>query len=181
MAKSFFPPNRFKVQFVGIVMSFMLCSAQLCSASPPKPRPVPHPVYRPYPVRPLGAPIHIGRAYPVLPLGYVAFMVSGALFYSHAGNYYRRTPAGYVVIADPTHGAPRQQVVLSENRKVITRALNVRNGPGVQNAIISTVHMDTVLSVIGKAPGWFYVQLPNGTLGWVMAKYTIAIGQPTDG
>ncbi len=111
----------------------MFCSAVFCF--PPKPRPVPHPVYRPYPVRPLGAPIHIGRAYPVLPLGYVAFMVSGALFYSHAGNYYRRTPAGYVVIADPTHGAPRQQVVLSENRKVITRALNVRNGPGVQNAI----------------------------------------------
>lgn len=170
-----------KVQFIVVFVSIMLLFAQVSSAFPPPPGPKPHPAYRPRPIRRPPPPIPYGRVVHVLPVNYIAFVVAGALFYSHAGSYYRRVPSGYEVVAAPTQGAVRQPVTLAGKVKVATKVLNVRVGPGVHNAIISKAHSNTILQIIGNAPGWYYVQLPDGTIGWVMAKFTVPLIAPSDG
>lgn len=51
--------------------------------------------------------------------------------------------------------------------------LNVRYGPGTGFGIITKINQGTVVQLLGRneAATWVYVQLPNGTQGWVSASY----------
>ncbi|EJL31240.1 N-acetylmuramoyl-L-alanine amidase [Brevibacillus sp. BC25] len=51
--------------------------------------------------------------------------------------------------------------------QVTVDKLNVRSGPSLQDAIVSTLPNKTVLPVISTKNDWIQVKLPNGQSGWV--------------
>jgi hypothetical protein len=38
---------------------------------------------------------------------------------------------------------------------------------------VAVVSAGTELAVLGAAPGWLYVRLPSGNLGWVAERFTL--------
>ncbi len=130
----------------------------------PRPGPRPGPVFRPHhPVPPLR----------VLPPGFETVVIAGLTYFLAGGIYYRHTPQGYVVVENPVPAPPPDQVIPPEAQIVIVNVytLNVRSGPGINNMIIHQVSEGDRLVVQGSAPGWYYVRIPDGTLGWVSARY----------
>jgi uncharacterized protein YgiM (DUF1202 family) len=75
----------------------------------------------------------------------------------------------YPAIVSP---APGQQVAVTAEQ------LDVRSGPGLNHPLVTHVAKGAVLVIRGSAPGWLYVQLPNGTFGWVMSKFTAPVSSP---
>lgn len=59
-------------------------------------------------------------------------------------------------------------------------ALNVRSGPGLHYPIENYVCQGDILAIYHHAPGWLYVQLPSGQLGWVMSEFTAPIPASAD-
>jgi N-acetylmuramoyl-L-alanine amidase len=51
--------------------------------------------------------------------------------------------------------------------QVAVDKLNVRSGPGLNQAILSTLQGKTVLPVISEKEDWIQVRLPDGKTGWV--------------
>jgi uncharacterized protein YgiM (DUF1202 family) len=54
---------------------------------------------------------------------------------------------------------------------VRTSALNVRSGPSTSAAVVGSVTRGQKLIILGYSNGWYKVQLPNGTVGWVISSY----------
>ena len=54
---------------------------------------------------------------------------------------------------------------------VTASSLKVRSGPSTGYDVISTLNKGTVISVIGEAKGWYYVQLNDGRKGFVSMDY----------
>ena len=69
---------------------------------------------------------------------------------------------GLVPSAAAQEGASPQLTVLAE-------ALNVRRGPGVSYPVVDLLVRGDVVSVSGRhaASGWWQVELPDGSTGWV--------------
>ncbi len=99
-----------------------------------------------------------------------ALMIAGITYFVFSDIYYRRVPSGYMVVDAP----PRDtlQAPVGQWAVVDIYALNVRSGPGLGHTILSYVCRGERLLIRGKAPAWYYVELPNGSYGWVMSKYT---------
>jgi len=123
-----------------------------------------------------------------LPIGFRAVLVGGTSYFTYGGAYYRRVPAGYrVVSAPPAIMVPAQpygfaQLPVPDNRiAVIAERLNVRSGPGLNQAVVGQVIRGTRLVIQGSAAGWWHVQLPGGESGWVMATFTTPLPQPANG
>lgn len=72
---------------------------------------------------------------------------------------------------------PPQELVL-RRVKIIERIVNVRSGPGFENNVISQVHNNERVDVIGAAPEWLYVKTENGQYGWLMTQYTYETDRP---
>ncbi|MBO8163878.1 MAG: SH3 domain-containing protein [Brevibacillus sp.] len=51
--------------------------------------------------------------------------------------------------------------------QVTVDKLNVRSGPGLDHAVISSVTANTTLPVLSEQESWTQVQLPDGSRGWV--------------
>lgn len=123
-----------------------------------------------------------------LPIGFRTVLVGGTSYFTNGGVYYRRLPSGYrVVSAPPAIMVPVQsygfaQMPVPDNRiAVIAERLNVRSGPGLNQAVVGQVVRGTRLVILGNAAGWWYVQLPGGESGWVMAAFTTPLPQPANG
>ncbi len=167
---------------LGVVASLLL-SAQVGFTAPP-PRVIVHParpvVVRPTPVRrphvTVRAPIPFGRVVVSLPAGYVSFTVGGILFYTVAGNYYKKAPQGFVVVSNPLPEASPESKV-----SVTSEALNVRSAPGIQNSIVTVVKRGMVLDVLGTSDSWLYIKTPDEKQGWVARRYTVVFNKPADG
>lgn len=54
---------------------------------------------------------------------------------------------------------------------VTASILNIRNGAGMQYAIIAKAACGTKLTVLGTQTGWYKVKLANGKIGWASAAY----------
>ncbi len=119
----------------------------------------------------------IGAVVPALPVGFGSVVVNGVPYFSYGGVYYRQVVNGYQVVPAPAVN----RTVISGNVVVTAAALNVRSGPNAGNRIIGTLFSGNVLNVAGGAPGWYYVQLPDQSYGWVMAKFTAPMSPPADG
>jgi N-acetylmuramoyl-L-alanine amidase len=52
---------------------------------------------------------------------------------------------------------------------VTVPALNVRSGPNKNDSIVTVAKRGTDVAIIAKSNGWYKVQLPDGTIGWVVA------------
>ncbi|WP_243149831.1 N-acetylmuramoyl-L-alanine amidase [Thermaerobacter sp. PB12/4term] len=60
-------------------------------------------------------------------------------------------------------------------RAIVTGSLlNVRSGPGTEFDLIDRLPEGTVVHLRTKQGGWFEVQAPSGTVGWVAADYITA-------
>ncbi|MCI5139577.1 MAG: SH3 domain-containing protein, partial [Candidatus Electrothrix sp. AR1] len=122
----------------------------------------------------------VGAVVPALPVGYTFLFIDGMRYYTHEGNYYLQVPDGYQIVPDPRRTVMPQSVV--GNKVVVTSdMLNVRSGPSFQHYIANKVYYGNVLQVLQRKRDWVYVQLPDKSRGWVMARFTASVGQPADG
>jgi uncharacterized protein YgiM (DUF1202 family) len=77
--------------------------------------------------------------------------------------------------------ATRVQSPATGKATVTAALLNVRSGPGRNFSVRYQVSQGAVLEIRGNAPGWYYVQLPNGHYGWVMTQFAARASSPADG
>lgn len=113
-------------------------------------------------------------------------MVTGALIGGACGPPPPRrvcaAPSPVVVTPSPTVIVQQPATVVvpsyaaSGSVAVTVSVLNVRSGPGAHHAVIGQVHQGAVLHVRGSSSGWFYVALPSGGFGWVLAQHTATTG-----
>ncbi len=59
---------------------------------------------------------------------------------------------------------------------VLAASLNVRNGPGLDHAVITTVSAGDRLPVVEQAGGWVRFSLPDGQTGWAAEEYVTIDG-----
>lgn len=111
-----------------------------------------------------------------LPVGYEILMAAGITYFVFAGVYYNRADTGYVVVeAPPVQTTVVTETAVVETGKILsvdTALLNVRSGPGQAHSVVSQVRSGDNLTVQGTSGEWYYVLLPDGSYGWVMAKFT---------
>ena len=90
--------------------------------------------------------------------------------------YYGSPPGSYSPpppAADVAPPATPQRSVM-----VAVDLLNVRSGPGTDRPVVAQVPRGVALPVLGGAQGWWYVQLPNNTTGWIQSQFTTDAKQP---
>ena len=130
----------------------------------------------------------LGAVVTGLPVGFKMTVIGGMTHFTYGGAYYRRVPSGYRVVAPPpairVQAPPygcAQLPIPDKQIAVLAERLNVRSGPGVRQAVVGQVVRGTRLVILGNAAGWWYVQLPDGETGWVMAAFTTPLAQPANG
>ncbi len=103
-------------------------------------------------------------------------MVTGSPYYYYEGVYYTQRPNGFVVVAPPPSVVlpPTAPAPVSSYGAISVTApsLNVRSGPGREYRVITVIQRGDIYPVQATAPGWFYIQLPDGRFGWVEQGYT---------
>jgi uncharacterized protein YgiM (DUF1202 family) len=112
----------------------------------------------------VGAPV--GAVVVSLPTGHTRVVMGTGTYFYFGGVYYQSVSTGYVVVNPP---------IQIPNKVVVTAAvLNVRSGPGVGYGVIRTVSNGSVLIVTeaNASAGWYYVQFPDGSHGWIMQRFT---------
>jgi len=122
----------------------------------------------------------IGAFVSSIPVGHISLFIGSMPYFYYGGVYYRRIPSGYVVVEAPpktviveeTTAVCEDLPAVGERVTVTGQLLNVRSGPGENHSVIGQIRQGTVVVVRGHAPGWFYVELPNGKFGWIMLEFT---------
>lgn len=152
--------------------------------------------YRKYDNRYVVVQPPVGAIVSAIPAGFVTFVNGGITYYFYGGIYYRRVLSGYEVVDCPSDAVVVSETTdqvdepsdkaqttadIGERVSVTAHLLNVRFGPGKEHPVIQRVARGSILIIKGAAPGWYYVQLPNGKYGWVMVKFTAQTSPPTSG
>lgn len=118
----------------------------------------------------------VGATVQFLPAGAVSVTIGKVRYYRVAGVYYQKSTAGYRIVNPVVVEAPANDLVEGADRvRVSVSTLNVRSGPGTNRQVINTVRKGNVLLVLAEESGWYYVQLPDGTSGWVMKVYVTVL------
>ena len=133
--------------------------------------------YRPGPggfvvvAAPIGARIH------ALPAAAVMVTIGAIAYWTYAGVYYQEVPDGYMVVTRPVKPVTPDAVIAWEGDqiRVTTALLNVRSGPGREHPVVRQVKRNDLLTVRSSSTDWYYVKLPDGSVGWVMVKYTTLV------
>jgi uncharacterized protein YgiM (DUF1202 family)/cell wall-associated NlpC family hydrolase len=89
-------------------------------------------------------------------------------------SYVQTAGAATTAVGNPTAPSRVSKPGTTKRQSVITvsvTSLNVRSTPSSSGAVIGSVYQGQKLVVVGKSNGWYKVQLPNGTVGWVSADY----------
>ena len=129
---------------------------------------------------PVRAPL--GAVVVSIPIGARAVLFGGITFYVSDDVYYRKVPEGYLVVVRPAHKDDLQEASSVEPSYRVTgkmaivqaHTLNVRSGPGLNFPVVRQVRRHQALTIHGYAPEWLYVEMADGTFGWVMLKHTSA-------
>ena len=116
----------------------------------------------------------IGAVVPVLPAPAVLITIGAMTYYTYADVYYQRVPDGYRVVPPPVKRTQPDKAVAWEGDQiqVTVPILNVRSGPGTEHPVIKEVQRGDILVVQASSSDWYYVKLPDASLGWVMVKFT---------
>lgn len=86
-----------------------------------------------------------------------------------------RTPPA----SEPAPALPAEkQAMVAEIRRVDAEGLNLRQAPGTGSKVLAVLPRDTILRVEAVREGWLRVAAPDGTRGWVNARYA-RTGGPT--
>ena len=112
----------------------------------------------------------IGAVVWSLGFGFDTIWIGGSAYYHYGGTYYQRAPAGYVVVEQPVGAVAVREPYEGPTGSVYIEAyaLNVRAQAGMNHPVIDQLHEGDIVTVYGTAPGWFYVELPNGYFGWIV-------------
>jgi hypothetical protein len=116
----------------------------------------------------------VGAVVASLPGGFVSVSIGGINYWHADGIYFRRVSLGFVVVAPPVV-LPVQPAPLPSGAgsvAVDVPLLNVRSGPGLEFPVVGVVSQGQFLDIYGDSPGWYYIQGPDGSFGWVMDRLT---------
>lgn len=58
---------------------------------------------------------------------------------------------------------------------VTAALLNIRSGPGLNQACVGQIQRGARLSIMATNAGWYYVNTSAGVSGWIMAQYTTPV------
>ena len=131
----------------------------------------------------------VGAIVATIPMGFFTFVVADLTYFYYGGVYYRKVHTGYRVVEPP----PETVVVheysndsdtspaMGDHVSVTAESLNVRSGPNKTQSVITIIPRGTVMTIRGHAPGWLYVELDDGTCGWIMQGYTALLSQSSSG
>lgn len=131
----------------------------------------------------------VGAIVAALAVAFTTLVIGGLTYYHYGGVYYQKVPSGYVVV-EPPPGAvvPQKPAAVIQPPDTVTKRvsvtaanLNVRSGPGMNHPVVDQVSQGNILVIQGNAPGWLYVQLPSGKLGWVSEEFTAPVFPPASG
>jgi len=133
-------------------------------------------------------PAPVGARVTTLPANATSIIVGDTVYYTFAGVYYQKVDGGYMVVPKPdsvvlqtaaqttTPIKPDSTMAREGDQvRVTAAALNVRSGPGTKHPIICQVRRGDLLRVQAANSNWYYVLLEDGTVGWVMIKYTTRV------
>jgi len=125
----------------------------------------------------------VGAVVPVLPAPAVLVTIGAMTYYTYADVYYRKVPDGYVVVPPPMNATHPDKAVAWEGDqvRVAVPVLNVRSGPGTGHPVIQQVQRGDILLVRSSSSNWYYVKLPDASLGWVMVKFTTLLEPKAQG
>jgi uncharacterized protein YgiM (DUF1202 family) len=133
--------------------------------------------YRKEPRGYVAVSIPVGSVVASLPGGFLSVTIGGVNYWHADGVYIRRVSMGFAVVAPPVvqpvlpaGPAPLPSDVPSV--AVDVPLLNVRSGPGLEFPVIAVVSQGQLLDIRGDSPGWYYIQGPDGSFGWVMDRLT---------
>ncbi|WP_462324941.1 DUF6515 family protein [Desulfoplanes sp.] len=140
-------------------------------------------------------PAPMGARIITLPANAVIVSGGDTLYYSYAGVYYQKVDGGYMVVTKPettvqtavqTTTDPRSEPDPVSARegdqvRVTAASLNVRSGPGKEHKVLCQVRRGDLLKVQASNSDWYYVLLGDGSLGWVMIKYTTKVASEAVG
>lgn len=125
----------------------------------------------------------VGLIVTSLPAAAATLVVAGTTYWMYDNIYYKKVPSGYQVVevseAIPAESETIRKVyVYSPGARVAVqvRTLNVRSGPGSDHPISCHAYYGNILVVVGNAPDWLYVRLPDGGNGWVMSRFVAVPG-----
>ena len=124
----------------------------------------------------------VGALVASLPGGFLSVSIGGVNYWQGDGVYFRRAARGFVVVPPPvvpsvtTIDLPPAPVEAG-GVAVEVPLLNVRSGPGLRFPVVGVVNQGQVLDIRGDAPGWYYVQGPDGSFGWVVDNLTRPLPQ----
>ena len=123
-----------------------------------------------------------------LPVGYRTAVFGGMTYFTYGGVYYQRVPSGYRVVSTPpamvATGSASCVCPTSRHGQLDRRdrrAAECSIRAGLNQAVVGQVIRGTRLVIQGSSAGWWYVQLPGGESGWVMAAFTTPAQQPANG
>ena len=68
----------------------------------------------------------------------------------------------------------KQSLAQTPTAEIVTGALNVRSGPGLEYSVVTVVNQGNVVNLLGRNADstWAYVQTATAVLGWVNASST---------
>lgn len=135
--------------------------------------------YRPKGPRWVVVPPPIGAVVATLSATAILVNVLGRSYYLCEGTYYKKIPAGYKVVKAPP--PPTNDLDSDKRVRVTAPLLNVRSGPGKQHRVLEQISKGNILTIKGNTRKWLYVELKDGTMGWVMKKYTKISPPPAQG
>jgi len=122
----------------------------------------------------------IGAIVATIPLGFLTFAVGDMTYYYYGGVYYRKVPAGHLVVEPPSDTVVVQETdneydvtpAVGDQVSLTAESLDISSGPGNNHSVITRIPRGTVMVVRGHSPGWLYVELSDGTYGWIVAGFT---------
>ena len=120
-----------------------------------------------------------------LPAGSIALTFGGIEYFVCQDVYYRPVDLGYQVVEKPVETAPQKQFVdqaaVDDKVAVFAEWLNLRSGPNKRHPVQQTLRKGTELAVKAVVDNWYFVELKDGSTGWVMKQYTRKLMNPAQG
>jgi cell wall-associated NlpC family hydrolase len=77
-------------------------------------------------------------------------------------------PAGSTVGPHPVTSTPSRGIFNGPSAAVTVPLLNVRVAPSKSAGVREVVPQGTNVVILGKSHGWYKVQLPDGSIGWIV-------------
>lgn len=94
-------------------------------------------------------------------------------------SYYLRAAVAALLLS-PLSAVPAAADDVTPSARVSSAVL-VRQGPSTDTAILARLRPGDTATIVGEVSGWYQVELPDGTRGYVSKAWTVVIGQASPG